>query len=447
MIAADVDRNVDRLEDVVADASRRTGIDFSGSRGPALRAAVERATGSPGSLPGLERVDRLRDDAVFRRFCDDVTVRESFFFREPTRLELVTRVLLPVLATRSNALSLWSAGCAGGQEPYTLAAVLRGAGLRGRYRVLGTDLSSAAVSEAQQGVYTRWSLRGLDDAAMRRYFTVTRSGFRVRDELREGVSFVQHNLLDEPPEAPGGFDLVFCRNVLIYLTPAAMREAVRRLTSALAPDGWLVTSASDPLLDEVDGLEAVPTEHGLAYRRAGAQLPSLPAPPAVVRPRPPTRAVARRPARAAAMRAAAPVPEAALAEGERALQLADHRGAEAAARHVLAEAAHEDPPAAHSLLVQALAGAGRTEAARQAADAAVAAFPLDPALRHLQAVVLLASALPAEAVGAARNALYLNPDLAEAHFVLARSHELLGNLPAAERSRRAALRLLAEATS
>lgn len=433
----------DHVEDVVAEATRRTGIDFSGSRGSWLRSVVQRAVGASGD----QDVDPLRDDELFRRFCDEVTVQESFFFREPARLDLVARVVLPGLATRPGPVSVWSAGCAAGQEAYTVAALLREAGLAGRYRVLGTDLSPAAVAEAREGVYTRWSLRGVDDALVARYFTVARSGFRVRDELREGVSFEQRNLLDEPPVPPGGFDLVLCRNVLIYLTPEATRHAVRNIASSLAPDGWLVTSASDPLLDDVDGITAAVTEQGLAYRRADAPAPS-PKPSPHVRPRDrrvpaPER---RRPARARTVAPAeSPAAEPMLGQGERALHLADHGAAEAAARRVLAGGGDENPAAAHCVLVQALAGSGQTDAARQAADAAVAAFPLEAPLRHLQAVVLLDSGLPAEAAAAARNALYLDPDLAAAHFVLARSQELLGNLPAADRSRRTALRLVAEA--
>ena len=425
-----------QLDALVAEASRRTGVDFSGARGPSLLAALQRAVGGPASTVTAEA---LQDDDVFQRFCDDVTVRESFFFRERSRLDLVTRVALPALVTRPGSLSVWSAGCAGGQEAYSLAALLRAAGLAGRYRVLGTDLSPAAVAEAQAGVYTRWSLRGVDDATVARYFTVTRSHFRVKDDLRADVSFARHNLLEAAPAPTGGFDLVFCRNVLIYLTPEATRQAVRRLVDALAPGGWLVTSASDPLLDRVDGLEAVLTEHGLAYRRTGAP----PVPPLPPRAAAPPRHLG--PGRSGRVRAADPplrlqTPAELLAEGERALQLGDPSRAETTARQVLAVSEHA--PAARALLVQALAGTGRLDEARQAAEAATAALPMDAGLRHLHAVVLLESGLVEEAAAAARTALYLDPDLAPALLVLTRCHDLLGNVEAAERTRRAAARLL-----
>jgi chemotaxis protein methyltransferase CheR len=432
------------LAEVAAEASRRTGIDFSGARGPWLRSAVQRAVHD---YRGDVLVDALEDDAVFARFCDDVTVKESFFFREPARLDLVSRIVLPTLAEKPGVMSVWSAGCAAGQEAYSLAARLRGSLLAGRYRILGTDLSTAAVAEAQAGVYTRWSMRGVDDAAVARYFTVTPSGFRVKDDIRADVSFARHNLLTPAPRPVGGFDLIFCRNVLIYLTPPAIEQVVRRLVDALASGGWLVTSASDPLLDDVEGLEAVLTEHGLAYRRAGDAAPPVPAPTAGT-----SRPVWRRTTEPRVARTSArsplppppnaPAPADLLTEGERALQLADSRCAHDAASRVLAGGTREHAAAAHALLVQAFAGAGDLERAVDASAQAVTAFPMDAGLRQLQAVVLLEAGRVPQAAAAARTALYLDPGLAPAHLVLGRCQDLMGDARAAGRSRRAALRLL-----
>ena len=432
----------DGLGAMIAETSRRTGISFAGTRGAwlaeGLRVAVE--SGETGGRSGGEV---LADDRLFVRLCDKVTVQESFFLRERSRFELLTQAILPAIGELDRPLRVWSAGCAAGEEAYSLGIVLREAGYARRYRVVGTDLSASAIATAKTGVYSRWSLRGLSDSEVAHYFTHEGSQFRLRDDLRADVALARHNLLDPAPTAEGPFDVIFCRNVLIYLTPDAMRHVVHEMAAALAPGGWLVTSASDPLLDDVAALEPVLTGHGLAYRRRAADRPAAARPrPAQVATRraetgPPAHRATRKPLRADP--SAAPTTELQLERGERALLAAQPREAEAIARRLL-ESSPSGP--AHALLIQALAAVGDLAAARAAALLACHAFPVDSRLRYLHAVVLLELGLPEEAVRAARAAVYLDPGLAEAHLVLARAHELLGDDDAARRSRRAGLRLV-----
>jgi chemotaxis protein methyltransferase CheR len=431
----------DDLGAVLAEASRRTGISFAGTRGAWLAEGL-RAAFARGETDGRWWDEVFADDGVFVRLCDRVTVQESFFLRERSRFDLLTQAILPAIGQLDRPLRLWSAGCAAGEEAYSLGIVLREAG-RG-YRVLGTDLSASAIATATTGNYSRWSLRGLSDSEVARYFTHEGSQFRLRDELRGDVAFARRNLLDPAPTADGRFDVIFCRNVLIYLTPDALHHVVHELAAALMPGGWLVTSASDPLLDNVATLEPVLTGHGLAYRR---RVPDRPVTP---RPRPGEGAARRSqseraPARPAALKPAPADARATatrdlqLSSAERALLRAQPHQAEAIARGLL-DSSPSGP--AHALLIQALAAGGDLTRARTAAQLACSAFPLDGRLRYLHAVVLLELGCPDEAVRAAREAVYLDPELAEAHLVLARGHELLGHDDAAQRSRRAGLRLI-----
>ena len=440
----------DGLDAVIAEASRRTGISFAGARGAWLAEGLRAALG--GDEAGGRWLDEvLVDDGLFSRLCDHVTVQESFFFREPSRFDLLRQAILPGIGDLDRPLRVWSAGCAAGEEAYSLGIVLRDAGYGGRYRVVGTDLSASAIATALGGVYNRWALRGLPDGEVTRYFSLERAGFHLRDELRADVSFVRRNLLDPAPIAEGQFDVIFCRNVLIYLTPTAIRAAVQEMAAALVPGGWLVTSASDPLLDDVAALEPVLTRHGLAYRRR------VPGSAAQTQPRRTLEALRRADAARHSGTAATPKPAPAqltvgaaavstdeqLVRAERALQCAQPRRAEAIALRLL-----EMTPSAqaHALLIQAMAAGGEMTRASVAAQTACRAFPLDGRLRYLHAVVLLELGHPEEAVCAAREAVYLEPGLAEAHLVLSRSHHLLGHDDAAQRSRRAGLRLL-EASS
>lgn len=416
----------------VADyVTTRAGLAFAGARETSLRESLDRALEAEPTLATVP----LESDA-FARLCDFLTVQESFFFREPAKLVLLRDRLL---GKRSDArpLRVWSAGCAAGEEAYTLAAVLHAAGFAGRYTVLGTDLSGAAVAAAREATYGPWALRDLDDREVSRIFTREDHEFRVRSHLRRGVEFLQHNLLEPLPPEVGTFDVVFCRNLLIYLTPDAVTRAASMLAASLAPGGWLVTGVSDPVLDHVGGLETVLTAQGVAYQRAIARPRESPQPaPAPAPLESPATGVATRPARGSSVDAGE-----LLARADHALRKAQPRAAERLARRVLVAVPRSRE--AHCLLVLALGQAGMLAESLEAAATAVAMFPADGNVHHLYAVMLLESGDVAGAMKAATRAVQLAPDLPSAHLLLARSHELLGHVDEARSSRRHGRQLIA----
>lgn len=437
---------MDRL-DIQAEMTRRTGLSFAGSRGPHLAKIIERLLGSfPDSVPDLvpeARGLRTVDEAVFDRLCDALTVQESFFFREASRLALVREHFLPRDRERRPHVRVWSAGCARGEEAYTLSMLLDDAGMGGRFQLLGTDLSARAVAAAERGVYGRWSIRGLDDKSLAAYFDRGPGGLRVADRFRTRVAFAQHNLFDPLPSGWGRFDLVLCRNVLIYFTPEAVRRAGEALAAALAPGGWLLLGVSDPPLDDMAGLEKVVTAQGTAYRRQDAPLAERPdeqAVPVGAADVPAATLVARVPSTPAApaRHTSIPDPEAGslelMAAAENALALADAGSAVSLAAAALDTSPRG--PQVHRLMIQALAEDGRTRESLAAATRAVGLFPEDPRIREFQAVVLLETGQVGPAMVAARQAVYLDPGSPLAHVVLARTHELLGDADAARRARR-----------
>lgn len=457
------DQRIETQVDAVATWLRdRTGMSFVGARGGRLREQIGRILADDPSRVADDGVE----ESLLLELVEALTVQESNFFREPAKLALVRDHVLPDLAARPRRLRVWSAGCAGGEEVYTLAALFDRAGLGDRVHLLGTDLSASAVADAREGRYTNWSVRGLAPADLVKLFTSRDAAHRVIERLRRSVQFEVHNLLDPRPAEWGRFDLVVCRNVLIYFTPDGCARAAGALVDALAPGGWLVLGSSDPLLEGTPGLETVVTEHGLAYRRTDAAttaptgtggstdvaadiataLDQEAATPAIVEPRP-----ARRRARAAAERESAPAAPAAVA-GE----VSEPGQVVAAAREELARArpdraerlvrgvASDAPgtPAPGLVLGEALAQQGRLAEAAALARRLVTEFPDDAEPRHLLAVLLLESGDAAEAARAAREAVYLDPSCAPAHLVLARCRELLGDDAGARRSRRVAQRLI-----
>ncbi|GMV43955.1 MAG: hypothetical protein AMXMBFR64_56710 [Myxococcales bacterium] len=250
--------------------AERTGLAFPPWRRPAVEAIVARAVSVTGARDAAELARRLRrDEALLDRIAGDVTVGETWFWREPERLDLLADVVLPeVLARRGDGhtLRLWSAGCATGEEPYTLAILARERGLADRCRILGTDLSRAALERARAALYRPWALRGLDPVRQAAHFRPAGARFALDPVLRSAVVFAHHNLASGlPPSELPEADLVLCRNVLIYMDAPQVRRVAELLWSSLAPGGWLMLGASDPQLGAP--FEVVSTSAGLIYRR------------------------------------------------------------------------------------------------------------------------------------------------------------------------------------
>lgn len=246
----------DRTARQIALAMRRTG-----ASGPDYRSLLE------------------RDAASFQDLIRHVTVSETHFFREAGHFELLVRQILPELRRDRPAghrLQLWSAGCATGEEAYTLAIILEEHGLADRAELLATDISEEALRTARAARYRAWSLRGVDVERRQAYFRERGDRFALHDRFVERVTFRRLNLVADPYPAPpaGGFDVIFCRNVLIYLTPEAIDRVVARLTAALAPGGWLITAATDPHLTSVPGLQLAATDDAIGYRRVAASPPT-----------------------------------------------------------------------------------------------------------------------------------------------------------------------------
>ncbi|MDB4987567.1 MAG: methyltransferase, CheR-type [Myxococcaceae bacterium] len=220
----------------------------------------------------LERI--VQDDTEFDALVSDLTVPETYFFRDPPHYELLRREILPALVTargREHALEVWSAGCATGEEPYSLTILLEQELLASRSHVLGTDVSQRALGRAARATYGRWSMRATDERQRGRYFEQVGREYRLVERIRARVRFQQHSLMASlypvPKSRSAGFDLILCRNVMIYFDRAAVARTARGLASSLATGGILMLGPSDPLLDIEEWCDTLTTPCGLLYRR------------------------------------------------------------------------------------------------------------------------------------------------------------------------------------
>ena len=196
---------------------------------------------------------------------------ETYFFRDRTPFDVLSRHALPNLAIKrasKKKLRIWSAGCSTGQEVYSLAMLFAEQAEQWRgwtIDVLGTDVSQTVIDKAKAGAYTQFEVqRGLAITQTIRWFEETADGWKVVDPLRKQVRFQVHNLLEQPPGL-GSFDVVLCRNVVLYLSAEKKTLAFDRLASAMAPDGYFMLGAGETVIGQTKKLAADPQARGL-YR-------------------------------------------------------------------------------------------------------------------------------------------------------------------------------------
>jgi chemotaxis protein methyltransferase CheR len=179
---------------------------------------------------------------------DLLTTNKTDFFREQAHFDFLLSTVVPAVVSAGTPLRIWSAGCSSGEEPYTLSMVLRES-LPPRYdfRILATDISTRVVASAKKGVYSAQQLGDVSQARRARWFTPTPDGgAQVQAELRAPISFAHLNLMAKWPMS-GPFDVIFCRNVMIYFDKPTVTKLVARFYDLLTPGGHLFIGHSESL--------------------------------------------------------------------------------------------------------------------------------------------------------------------------------------------------------
>ncbi len=243
----------------------RTGQQLTMSR----RWRIETALSSLLRERGIASLDELitilvmgKEPGLASRVVEALLNNETYFFRDRTPFDLLSTQALPALAKRrasAKRIRIWSAGCSTGQEAYSLAMLFaedpaRWAGWT--IDILGTDVSEGVIERARSGTYSQFEVqRGLGINQMIRWFEESDDGWRAADALRRTVRFQVHNIL-EPLPHPQPFDIILCRNVLLYLNAEKRGLAFDRLASAMAPDGWLMLGAGETVIGQTKRLSA-----------------------------------------------------------------------------------------------------------------------------------------------------------------------------------------------
>ncbi len=184
---------------------------------------------------------------IYKDFIDYLTINVTEFFRTPEKFVELEEKVIPDLLARSPRLNVWSAGCSTGAEPYSLAMILLHKAPAARHRILATDLDVEMLAKAKQGVYAAGELKNIPAQRLDRYFVKSGDSFAVKDEVKAMIEFQRHNLLLDKFE--NGFDLILCRNVVIYFTEEAKDALYRRFFAALKPGGVFFVGGTEAILN------------------------------------------------------------------------------------------------------------------------------------------------------------------------------------------------------
>jgi chemotaxis protein methyltransferase CheR len=464
------DATLSKVENVLREAS---GLTLAASVRRSLSTALQRAAESR-KMDLTTFLDKLlaREQSVVASFVEYAVIGETYFFRHPEHLRELSREAM--MAQGTAPFRVWSAGCATGEEPYSIVMSLVASGIPlERIKVTATDISSRALQRARAATYNPWSVRRIEPAMERRFLSVQNDVVTVAPQVCKPVEFLQHNLMmDAAPVSEQ--DAVFCRNVLIYFPQEVVRLVLVKLIGAIKPGGLLFLSPAEVPLTNDMGLEVTEIQNIPILRvpkkgmGEGGSKPSssrrpkldmvrkLMASQPVVSPPPPVSG----PPPVGSTPATSPAPSPARPSGTRttpapvrfkvpAVPPPTRPPPASALAKPAEQPAPSAPPAAppanlspDDMLRQALAAAREGKYDQAEALAKEAAKKLVPEAYLLLAMVAEARGELTGAVDAVRKALYLDPKLALGHATLMTLYTQLDRREDAERARLNAMRAI-----
>jgi chemotaxis methyl-accepting protein methylase len=242
-----VEPSGEELGELLTVVAERTGVDLRAQRRPMLARRATRHLSASGADSTAAYLARLRDDlAEPWRLLERLTIKVSRLFRDPAAFAILRERAIPELRALRGAGELrgWSAGCAHGQEAYGLAMLLAGSG--GPWSVLGTDVDRSALTRARAARYPREEAADVPADLAAEHLAPAGEEVRILPPVTRSVRFAAHDLSSPvPPPSAAPFDLVACRNVLIYFLPGSQAEVLARIVARIAPGGWLLLGEAE----------------------------------------------------------------------------------------------------------------------------------------------------------------------------------------------------------
>ena len=238
-------------EEFIVNVKRKTGIDLSLYK----EAQMKRRLMSLYEKRGFKTFNDFfngisQDKDLLNEFLDRMTINVSEFYRNAKRWEVLEKKILPNMIARKKRLKIWSAACSTGEEPYTIAMIMSKFMPLAQVQILATDIDENIIARAKVGAYPERSLNEVPEDMKRKYFIKDGSFFKVADEVKKAVTFRKQNLLADPFGGP--FDLIVCRNVLIYFTEDAKDELYNKFSQALDNEGIFFLGSTEQIFNPVN---------------------------------------------------------------------------------------------------------------------------------------------------------------------------------------------------
>lgn len=257
------------LRDLIHD---RTGLFFEDSRMDFLLEKLEPAAQGRGFNSFLDYYYALKDNdrGEWDKAWEALSVQETYFWREMSQINALVEVMVPEwLQKNSLPFRIWSAACATGEEPYTIAMALAEAGLHAQpIEIVASDASLAALEKAQRATYREKSFRALPHGLRDKYFVAVPEGWKLSDEIKRRVTFTRANLFEQGEIAPlARVQAIFCRNAFIYFSRHAIRQTVAMMAAKMPPGAHLFVGASESLLRLTTDFELKEVGGALVYVR------------------------------------------------------------------------------------------------------------------------------------------------------------------------------------
>jgi chemotaxis protein methyltransferase CheR len=268
--------NMEELRQFCEFLHRRTGMLFGESKRYYIERRVVERMAATGWSPFAVYLERLpANEAEIERLINSFTVNETYFYREEHQLRCLGRSLLPSVAESrgpGDLVRIWSVPCSTGEEPYSIAMwLLDNWALVDVYHIeiVGSDIDTRALLDARKGLYGERSLARLPPSVVERYFNPTRNReWEIIEDIRESVTFTSANLVDARSMASQGkFDVIFCRNVLIYFDEISRTRAADNLFGALNPGGYICLGHTESMARISNRFQACRFEDAVVYRR------------------------------------------------------------------------------------------------------------------------------------------------------------------------------------
>lgn len=226
---------------------RLTGLDLSLYKERQMKRRIE-------SLIKRHQIDSYEDyfkvlksdKAIFDEFINYLTINVSEFFRNPGQWDILIQTVIPELMKGKRKLKVWSAACSTGEEPYTLVMALSRVIPLSEIKILAVDIDKEAINKAKSGVYSKKSIENVPDDFKKKYFEPIGNSFKISEDIKKCVEFKHFNLLKD--KYPKDYDLIVCRNVMIYFTEEAKEEMYHNFNSALVENGVLFVGSTEQII-------------------------------------------------------------------------------------------------------------------------------------------------------------------------------------------------------